>query len=101
MNANLQNARNHWAWISWILEQERAEPRIFGTLYKSVVRATVLFGAEAWVMLPRIGNTLGGFHHRVAHRLEGMRPRQDMMGRWVYPPLDAEMSDLVLEEVDT
>ena len=64
------------------------EPCTNGTLYKMVVQATLLFGAETWVMSPRIGNNIYRFHHRVDQRLVGMQPRRYTTGRWVYPPLE-------------
>ena len=53
-------------------------PRIF---YKAVVKATLLFGAESWMMSHWIGRNLGGFHHRVALRLSKMHPKRDVTGR--------------------
>ena len=70
-------------------------------LFKVVVQNNLLFGSENWVMNPRIGRTLGGFHHRVAHHLAGMKPKRYTEGRWEYPPMDAEMAAVVLEEVET
>ena len=46
-----------------------------GTFYKAAIQATILFRSYTWVMTPRIGRTLGGFHHRMAHYLAGMKPR--------------------------
>ena len=65
------------------------------------MKVTLFFGADTLVVSPRIGNTLVGFHHRVARRLAGICTRQDTAGRWVYPPLDAEMTSVSLEEVET
>ena len=45
--------------------------------------------------------TLGGFHHRVALRLANIKPRRDMMGRWVYLPMEEEMKSVGLDEVET
>ena len=53
-----------------------------------MVQLKILFGAEAWVMYPSIGRTLGGLHNRVAFRPEKMKLRKDMTEIWVYPPLD-------------
>ena len=53
-----------------------------------MVQLKILFGAEDWVMYPSIGRNLGGFHNRLACRLENMKLRKDMTDRWVYPPLD-------------
>ena len=79
---------------------EREDPRKSGNFYKALVRATIMFGMENWVMSPRIGKTLGGFHDRVKHWLYGKWPTRDTMGRWVYPPLDAAMAPVELQEVD-
>ena len=63
---------------------------------QGVVQATLLFGAEAWVVPPGIGETLGRFHHRVDLRIVGMWMRRDMMGRRVFPPLDMAMMEVGL-----
>ena len=52
-------------------------------------------------LISRIGRTLGGFHHRVYHQLENIHLKEDVMGRWIYPPLDVSMKKVGMEEVDT
>ena len=52
-------------------------------------------------MYPKIGRTLGGFHHRVALCLEKMQLRRYMTGRWVYPPLYGAMAAVGRKEVET
>ena len=52
------------------------------------------------MMTPRIERTLGRFHHRFDCRLFGMQPNQDIEGIWEYPPLDAEMVAMGLEDVE-
>ena len=79
--ANLGKARKRWVRLSRILGWEGADPRTSGTFYKEVVQGILLIGVETWVVSPRILKTLGGFHHKVARRLVGMRPRQDTTGR--------------------
>ena len=79
------NYRSIWASFSRIWEWEGADPRTSGTFYKVVVQATLLFDSETWVMNPRIGRTLGRFHHRVAHHLAGMKPKQYMGGAVIIP----------------
>ena len=44
---------------------------------------------------------LGGFRHRVAHRLTGRKPRKGWGGGWFYPPLEDAMAEECLEEVET
>ena len=82
--ANMRKVQRRWELFSSILGREGAEPRTYGNLYKVVVQANLLFGADTWVVSPIIGRNIGGFHHRVARRLTVMRPRQGTPGRWVY-----------------
>ena len=49
----------------------------------------------------RIGRNLERFHHMMARRLEGMQTKWYMAGWWEYPPLDGEMSEVVIEEVES
>ena len=89
------------AHISRVLGREGGYPRTSCNVYKAAAQATLLFGTETWVVTPRIGNTLGGFRHRVARRLTIIRTRRHTTGRWVYPPLDVAMTAVGLEEVET
>ena len=68
---NLQKAWKIWACLLRILVREGSSPRVLGMLFKAVVQVVLLFGAEMWVMTPRIGRALGGFQHRVAQRIVG------------------------------
>ena len=61
------------------------------------MKANLLPGAETWVMPTRVGINLVGFHHRLAFCLANIHPRRDIMGRWVYPPLDEAMATVGLE----
>ena len=98
---NLRKARRRWAWISRIVGQKGEDARKYRNFYKAVLQATLMFGEETWVMLPRIGRNLGGSHHRVDHQLENMQPRRDMTGRWFYPPVEKAMPAVGMEEVET
>ena len=62
---------------------------------------TVLFVSDTWVVIPRIRQTFGGFHDRVARRFVGMHPKRGTPGWWYYPPLEAAMAPVGLEEIDT
>ena len=57
---NLRKARKSWDRLSRILGREGSSPRVSGMLFKEVVQAVIVFGAEAWVMTPHIGRYLGG-----------------------------------------
>ena len=60
------NLRKSWAWLSRILEREGANPRVSGMFFKEVVQAVLLFWSETWVMIPRMGRSLGGgVRHKV------------------------------------
>ena len=52
------------------------------------------------MMNPSIVWTRGGFHHRVRLFLSGMKICRDITGRWVCPPLEGEMEETGLEEVE-
>ena len=88
-----------WARLSRILGREGGDECNSGTFSKEVVQETLLFGLETWVMKPRIRRALGGFNHRVAQCLVGINPRRDVIGRWLYLPLEAAMAATWIEEV--
>ena len=67
----------------------------------ALVQATLLLGAETWVMTPRIQRTLGSFHHRVSYQMAVIWPRREMMVRWFKSPMDAIIIIVGLEGVDT
>ena len=71
---NLRKAQKRWGRMSRILGQEGSDTRNSRNFYKAVFQVTLLFGEESWVVYPRIGRILGGFHHRVASRLANMQP---------------------------
>ena len=62
---NMRKSRWKWAWMSKILVWGGEDARTSRTFYKMVVKSVLFFGSEMWVMTPWIGQTLGGFHHRV------------------------------------
>ena len=70
--ANLRKARNRWTWTLQILRREGVYPWNSGKFYKAVVQATLLFGAETWVLSPSIGRTLARLYHSMVQRLTGM-----------------------------
>ena len=72
---NLRKAQMWWLRMSRILGLGLACPRKYGKFYKSVVKEALLFKENIWVISPRIGRTLGGFHHRVDFRMENIQPR--------------------------
>ena len=85
--SNLQKARKKWAYMTSVMSREGSDARISVQIYLAVVQWVMLYGSETWLMIPRIGRVLGGFHYRVSRRLTGRQPRQGRDGVWLYPPL--------------
>ena len=42
-----------------------------GAFFKAVTQAVLLFGAETWVLTPRMERVLSSFQHRLARQLTG------------------------------
>ena len=57
----MSRARAVWKRIKRILSREGEEPQASGPLFKAVVQAVILFGAETWVVTLCMGRDLGGF----------------------------------------
>ena len=98
---NLWREWQKWAWLTRVLIREDTYDRTLGQIYLEVVLSVILYGSETWVTTPHIGRVLGGFHHRVAHRLKGKQPRQGRDSVWVYPLLEDAMEEAGLQEVKT
>ena len=56
-----------------------------GEFFKAVIQAVLLFGAEKWVLTPRIEQAMSSFQHRVAQRLTGRHLRRRGDRSWKYP----------------
>ena len=82
-----------------ILGREVANPRFPGIFFKALIQAVLIFGAETWVMTPCIGQSLGGFHHRVAQQIRGSQPKWQVDNSWEYLPLNMAIQEAVFEEM--
>ena len=51
---NLVKARKSWGRLARILTREGADKRVSGNFFKAVVQSVLLFGAETWLLTPRI-----------------------------------------------
>ena len=69
---NLRKVRKRWYKMLKISGQEGSYPQTSRNFNKALVQATLIFGAESWMISPCIGRNIGGFLHRVAHRLSKM-----------------------------
>ena len=51
---NLGKARRSSGWSAWMLDTEGADPKVSRSFYTSVTQAVLIFGAETWVLTPRM-----------------------------------------------
>ena len=70
----LGEAQKSWGWLSWVLVQEGADPKVSGNFYNAVAQAVILFGAETWVLTKRTEKALDIFQSRVVRRITGKQP---------------------------
>ena len=82
---NLRKARRSWEILKRVLGRKGADSRTLVKIYLEVVHSVLLFELETWLMIPRIRRVLGRFHHRLACRLMGRKPRKESDGVWIYP----------------
>ena len=75
---NLRRAQKKWARLTRVLGREGEDARTSGIFYVEVVQVVLLYGLKTWLMSPRIGRTLGGFHHRVSRRMTRRKPRRGL-----------------------
>ena len=53
-----------------------------GTFFKAVTQAVLLFGAETWVLTPRMEQALRSFQHRATRRLTRRNHKSRGGGSW-------------------
>ena len=68
-------------------------------MFKGVVQQVLLFGAETWVVTPKMDRALSGFLHGVARRLTGRQAQRERDGEWYYPSLEGAMREAVLTDI--
>ena len=85
--------------MSRILIREVADPKVLGHFFKVVTQAVLMFGAETWVLTPRMEQALHSFKHRVARRLTGSHLKRRGDGSWAYPPLEEAMEETGFEGI--
>ena len=98
---NLGKARKSWGRLQRILSRDRATKRVSGNFFKAVVQQVLLFGAEMWVVSPRIERALSSFIHGAARRITGRQPQRGWDGKWFYPSLEGAMKEAGFIDVRT
>ena len=78
---NLVKERKSWGRLSRILSRGGADKRVSVNLFKAAVQVVLLFGAETWVLTPRIERALESFMHGAACRITGKQPRRGGDGK--------------------
>ena len=73
---NLAKAQKSWGRMQGILRREGAMPRISGNFFKAVVQQVLLFGAEMWVVTPKMERALSLLLHGAARRITGRQARR-------------------------
>ena len=58
---NLVKEQMVWQRMLRIMSREGEGPQVSGFFFESVIQLVLLFGAETWVVTPRMGWNLGGF----------------------------------------
>ena len=68
---NLMKVRIIWRRMSRIMIRKGGRPQVPVFFFKDVAQLVLLFGAETWVVTPRMGWFLGSFQDQVTWRLVG------------------------------
>ena len=71
---NLIKACRQRAQLPRVLGREGEDAQTSGLFYVAILKATLLFGSETWEVTPRMVQTVGFFHHRVARHFTGKIP---------------------------
>ena len=72
-----------------------------GNFLKAVVQQVLLFGAETWVVMPRMERALNSFMHGAARRIKGRQPRRGRDGKWFYPYLEGATKEAGFKYIQT
>ena len=81
------------------MSREGADKKVSGNFFKAVVQQVLLFGAETWVLTPRIERVLESFMHRDARRITGIQLRRGWYGKWYYTSLREAMREAGVVEI--
>ena len=66
-----------------------------------VVQQVLMFGAETWVVTPKMERALSAFLHGAARRLTGRQARREKDGDCHYPSLEGAMKEVGLTDIRT
>ena len=92
---NLSRASKVWSRMSCILGREGVAPQVSGFFFKAMVQEVLIFRAETWVVIPRMGNSMGGVQTQVERRLTVLLLRRTPYGSWRYTSAAAARDEAV------
>ena len=93
--------RKSWGRLQGILRREGATPRISGNFFKAVVQQVLLFGAETWVVTPKMEWALRRFLYGAVMQLTGRQVQREKDEDWHYPSLEGGMQEAGLTDIRT
>ena len=79
---NLGKAQRSWGRLDRVIGREGADIKVSRSFYTVVTQAVLIFGAETWVLTPRMEKALGSFHSGVARKIMGRQPWRQKDGGW-------------------
>ena len=79
---NIRKARQVWGWLGKMLQREGAEPNVSEKFYCVVIQAVLLFGAETWVMLAPMAQSLEGVHVGFLRQVKNLKAKRLRDGSW-------------------
>ena len=82
-------------------EQGGGRQASVGDFFKAVVQQVLLFGAETWVVTPRMERALSSFMHGSARRITGRHTKRGWDGKWFYPSLEGAMKEAGFKDIRT
>ena len=82
VSGNPRRDRNIWLRMTRILSREGADLKVLGIFFKAVVQAVLIFGAEMWVLTPRMERALSSFKTRFVQRITGRQMRLQGERSW-------------------
>ena len=98
---NLGKARKSWGRLSRVLGREVADPKVSRAFYTAVMQAVLIFGAETWVLTPRMEKAQNSFQSRVTRKITGRQPRQRKDGSWEYPLQEGVLKEAGMVRIQT
>ena len=93
-------ARTVWQRMSRILSREGEILQVSRFFFKSVTHFVLLFGADTWVVTPRMGWDLGRFQYHMARHLTGRLAWPSLNRRWENTLVEAARAEAGFEKIE-